>query len=99
MQPEQQVEMVETTSWSSPTDHFRTRYKFVTLYTDKMFNVRQWLEFKSWALGSPLVPWFTPLYFGFTHFSQRNRNLFLVENHLNYRPFAGRRNDEDSKYY
>ena len=80
-QQPQADEVIETNSWSSPTEHFRTRHKF-----------------KSWALGGSFVPWFTPLYFGALHFSQRNRNLFLVENHLNYRPYWGRRNDEDSKY-
>jgi hypothetical protein len=91
-------EQQETTSWSSPVDHFRTRHKYLTLYTDKGFNTQKWLEFKQWFLGTPLVPWFTPLYFGMLHLSQRNRNLFLVENHMNYRPYWGRRNDEDSIY-
>lgn len=96
-QPSQQ-EQVETTSWSSPTDHFRTRHKFLTLYTDKIFNIQQWLAFKQWVLDTPLVPWFTPIYFAALHTGQRNRNLTLVENHLNYRPWQFRRNDEDSIY-
>jgi hypothetical protein len=92
------VEQQEIESWASPTDHFRTRHKFLTLYTDKAFNTQQWLNFKTWALDRSYVPFFTPIYFGALHFSQRNRNLFLVENHLNYRPYWNRRNTEDSKY-
>lgn len=89
---------VETTSWASPVDHFKTRHRYMTFYTDKNYNIMQWLGFKESVLGRWFVPWFSPLYFVGLHFSQRNRNLFLVENHLNYRPYWGRRNDEDSKF-
>ena len=86
-------------SWSSPTDHFRPRHKFLTWYTDKEYNVTKWLNFKDACLNKFYVPWFTPVYFFATHFSQRNRNLFLVENNLTYRPYKFRRNDEDGNKY
>eukprot|EP00672_Neobodo_designis_P016549 CAMPEP_0174831504 /NCGR_PEP_ID=MMETSP1114-20130205/3131_1 /TAXON_ID=312471 /ORGANISM="Neobodo designis, Strain CCAP 1951/1" /LENGTH=151 /DNA_ID=CAMNT_0016065329 /DNA_START=34 /DNA_END=487 /DNA_ORIENTATION=- len=92
------VEQQDTSSWASPAEHFRTRHKWLTLYTDKNFNINSWLSFKTWVLDRSYVPWFTPLYFGMLHISQRNRNLFLVENHMNYRPYWGRRNTEDSTY-
>lgn len=95
---EQQNAPMEAESWSNPTDHFKLRHKFITLYTDKEFNIMKWLEFKSSALGKWFVPWWSPMYFVGTHLSQRTRNLWLVENHLNYRPYWGRRNDEDSTY-
>ena len=97
MEP-QHVEHQEVESWASPTDHFRTRHKWLTIYTDKIFNGEMVLQKKTAILDKWFVPWFTPLYFFATHFSQRNRNLFLVENHLNYRPWSHRRNDEDSTY-
>ena len=84
--------------WTSPTDHFKPKHKYLSLYTDHDYVVANWLGWKKWALSSSLLPAWTPLYFVFTWFSARNRNLFLVENNLNYRPYKWRRNDENNKY-
>ena len=81
-------------SWSSPTDHFKLRHKFLTLFFDHDFTVQQWLSTKSNILGKWFVPQWSPLYFFGTFFSGRSRNLYLVENHLNYKPFAQRKNEK-----
>lgn len=84
--------------WTNPADHFRPRNKFLTLYTDRNYLVMKYLSWKSRFLGSSFVPTWTPLYFFMTHFEQRVRNLYLVENQLNYRPYKFRPNTESSKY-
>jgi hypothetical protein len=97
-QPNVAPVLAEEEMWSSPTDHFRPRHRHLTLFTDHDYVVDKWLNFKTTLLNRWYVPFWTPLYFGLTHLSQRNRNLFLVENHMNYRPYKWRRNDETSKY-
>jgi hypothetical protein len=87
-------DLMEESSWSSPTDHFKIRHKFLTLFYDHDFLVQDWLNAKSSWLGKSYLPAWTPLYFAMTWFSARNRNLFLVENHLTYRPFAQRKNEK-----
>lgn len=89
---------MEPETWANPTSHFRARHRLLSLYGDRDALVGKLLNFKTWALDRWYVPWFSPVYFVVTHFSQRNRNLFLLENHLNYRPYKFRRNDETSKY-
>lgn len=81
-------------SWSSPTDHFKIRHKFLSLWYDHDFLVADWCKTKTSILGRWFVPQWTPLYFCLTWFSARNRNLFLVENHLTYRTFAQRKNEK-----
>ena len=86
---EQQLEM-----WSSPTDHFKLRHKWLTLFMDHDYVVQQWLATKASILSKSWLPAWTPLYFGLTWFSARSRNLYLVENQLNYRKFNGRKNEK-----
>ena len=93
-----QVEQTMEDTWTSPADHFRPRNKFMTLYTDRNYLVMKYTAWKSRFLGSALVPSWTPMYFIMTHFEQRVRNLYLVENQLNYRPYKFRPNTETSKY-
>jgi hypothetical protein len=82
----------ETTMWSSPVNHFRPPYKFLTVYTDRNYNVLRWMNFKERWLSPWYVPWWSPLYQLGLWFSQRNRNLLLTENLMNYRPYKWRRN-------
>jgi len=88
----------ETSVWDSPVGHFRLRHKFLSLYADKPQVIAKWLNVKASICDRWFVPFFTPLFFGLTHISQRNRNLLLVENHLNYRPWKFRYNDEGNTY-
>lgn len=81
--------------WSNPVDHFRPNLKFLTLYWDRQYVVDKWLHTKEKWLKPWYLPWWTPMYQIMTWYSQRNRNLMLVENHMNYRPYRFRRNDED----
>jgi hypothetical protein len=60
---------------------------------DRHSIVKRWLDLKASVLSAWYLPTITPMYFFGVHFSQRNRNLFLLENHLNYRPYKWRRND------
>jgi hypothetical protein len=84
----------ETQDWSSPTDHFKIRHKWLTLWFDHDFLVQDWAKTKTAWLKPWYVPQWSPFYFVMTWFSARNRNLFLLENHLTYRPFAGRKNEK-----
>lgn len=93
MDPRAEEQSFEAEQWDSPTDHFRPRHKVASLYVDRSAMVQRGLNAKVWLLDRWFVPTWSPLYFVLTHFSQRNRNLFLVENHLNYRPYKWRRND------
>jgi hypothetical protein len=88
----------EATMWSNPADHFRPNMKVVTMYSDRNWNVQTWMDLKGKWLDAWYLPWWSPLYQAGLWFSQRNRNLWLVENHMNYRPYKWRRNTEDSKY-
>lgn len=97
-QQPQQPEAEEATMWSSPVSHFRPNMKFLTVYTDRHMNVLRWMEFKDSWLKPWYMPWFSPLYQAGLWFSQRNRNLWLVENHLNYRPYKWRRDTENGPY-
>ncbi|KAG8346437.1 hypothetical protein ERJ75_000138100 [Trypanosoma vivax] len=81
--------------WSNPVDHFRPNLKALTLYAEYQHYVDRWLHAKARWLAPWYVPWWSPLYQLSTWYSQRTRNLFLVENHLSYRPYKFRRNDED----
>lgn len=88
------VAPLEAEGWDSPAEHFRPKHKFGSLYADRSAIIARGMNFKAWLLDRWFVPTWSPLYFVLTHFSQRNRNLFLIENHLNYRPYKFRRNDE-----
>eukprot|EP00760_Papus_ankaliazontas_P034012 PhM_4_TR6862/c1_g1_i1/m.55975 len=87
-----------TEQWNSPTDHFRPKHKLISLYVDKENVTRRYLAAKTFVLDKWFMPFFTPFFFVATHISQRNRNLFLLENHLNYRPYKFRYDDWDNKY-
>ncbi len=93
MSNEQQHDM-NTEMWSSPTDHFKLRHKWLTLFMDHDFTVQQWLQYKTAILGKWFVPQWSPLYFLGTYLSARSRNLFLLENNLNYRSFSQRKNEK-----
>lgn len=91
-------ELVE--AWAhSLVDHLRPNSKLITFYVDRHDLVHRWSNFKLALLGPWWVPWWCPLYAALTHYTRRQKNLYLVENHYNYRPYKYRRNDEDSKYY
>lgn len=96
--PSQQIEVTEAEMWTSPADHFRPRAKMLTLYTDRDYMVMRWLKLKESVLSKAWLPWWTPMYMAGTHFGQRSRNMFLCENHLNYRPYKFRPNTESSKF-
>ncbi|CCW62006.1 unnamed protein product [Phytomonas sp. EM1] len=81
--------------WSNPVDHFRPNLKAFTLYADRNEVMDKWHHFLERRLGAWYVPWWSPLYQLLLWYPQRNRNLFLIENNLNYRPYRFRRNDED----
>lgn len=81
--------------WSNPIDHFRPNLKAFTLYADHTYVVDRMLRAKERWLSPWYMPWWSPVYQFFTWYSQRNRNLMLIENNLNYRPYKFRRNDED----
>lgn len=91
------AQIPETSSdfWSNPVDHFRPNLKAASLYFDRQYVVDRWLHAKERWLSPWYMPWWSPLYQVMTWYSQRNRNLMLVENNLNYRPYPFRRNDED----
>lgn len=95
-QPQQQD--MEAAYWASPADHFRPRLKFLTIFTDYHYNQMRWLAFKESVLNKWYVPWWTPLYQVSMWFTQRNRNLLLVENHLSYRPYRWRRDTENGPF-
>lgn len=92
------AEQAETTMWSNPADHFRPNMKILSMYSDRNYNVQYWIDFKAKWLSVSYLPWWTPLYQAGLWLSQRNRNLLLVENHMNYRPYKWRRNTEDGAY-
>ncbi|EPY33716.1 hypothetical protein STCU_02050 [Strigomonas culicis] len=81
--------------WSNPVDHFRPNFKALSLYFDHNYVVDRWLHAKERWLKPFYLPTWSPLYQVMTWYSQRNRNLLLVENNLNYRPYRYRRNDEN----
>lgn len=81
--------------WSNPVDHFRPNLKALTLYADRQYVADRYQHFLERRLGAWYMPWWSPVYQLLTWYPQRNRNLFLVENNLNYRPYRFRRNDED----
>ncbi|EPY37732.1 hypothetical protein AGDE_06202 [Angomonas deanei] len=81
--------------WTNPVDHFRPNLKALSLYFDHNYLVDRWLHVKERWLRPFYLPSWTPMYQFGTWYSQRNRNLLLVENNLNYRPYRFRRNDED----
>lgn len=83
--------------WSNPVDHFRPNLKAFTLYADHEYLIDRWLHAKERWLKPFYMPWWSPLYFGFTWYAHRLRNLKLVENNLNYKPYKFRRNDEDKE--
>ncbi|CBZ34190.1 hypothetical protein, conserved [Leishmania donovani] len=92
------LEVAETSDfWSNPVDHFRPNLKFLSVYVEHQCVVDKWLHIKEKWLKPWYLPWWTPMYQVMTWYSQRNRNLMLVENNLNYRPYRYRRNDEDRK--
>lgn len=92
--------MEETDMWSNPIDHLRLKSRVASVYTERPHLTEKWLNFKQYFFTSNLgmYPFFTPFRFFATHLSQRNRNLFLVENLKNYRPYKLRQNDCTSKY-
>lgn len=92
------AEQMDPETWTNPAGHFKPRHKMLSLYVDRSAVIAQWNAFKVWALKGWSTPWISPLYFAAMHNSQRNRNLFLAENHMNYRPYKWRRNSESSKY-
>lgn len=81
--------------WSNPVDHFRPNLKVLSVYFERQYVVDRWLKAKDSFLKPWYMPWWSPFYQFFTWNSQRNRNLFLIENNMNYRPYRFRRNDED----
>ena len=95
MASNQHHEEIETTQWNNPTDHVRPRSKLLSMWIDKTRVVEYTMKTKSYFLGHWSIHWMSPAYFFFTHFSARNRNLFLTENHLSYRPYKFRRNDNE----
>jgi hypothetical protein len=87
-----------TSFWSSPVDHFRVNLKWMTVHTDIPFNVQYLIEFEQKLLSKSWLPWWCPLYSVATHIHQRNRNLHLAANHLNYRPYKFRANTISGAY-
>ena len=85
--------------WNSIVDHFRTRHKLVSFHAETQDVIDKWLDVKTFLLDRWFVPYWTPLFMGLTFFSQRNRNLFLLENNLNYRPWKFRYDDNDGNKY
>ena len=81
-----------TSFWSNPVDHFRINLKWMTIHTDIPFDVQYFIEFEQKLLSKSYLPWWTPFYFAVTHLHQRNRNLHLAQNPLNYRPYKYRAN-------
>lgn len=88
-------EEVATDFWSNPVDHFRPNLKAFTLYSDRHYFVDRYQRFLDRRLGAFYMAWWNPLYQAALWYPQRNRNLFLIENNMNYRPYKWRRNDED----
>ncbi|KNH08670.1 hypothetical protein XU18_0867 [Perkinsela sp. CCAP 1560/4] len=85
--------------WSSNImDHFRKRHRYLSVNYERQYFVERWLHFKAFVCDRWFLPFWTPLFFLMTHISQRNRNLCLVENNLNYRPWKFRYNDWSNKY-
>ena len=92
-------EVEETSLWTNPIDHLRNKSKVMTIVTERPHMTQHWLHTKEWFFTSSWAyPFFTPFRFFAFHLSQRNRNLFLVENLKNYRPYKYRQNDCDSKF-
>eukprot|EP00796_Vickermania_ingenoplastis_P008553 gene8553-5999_t len=89
------AENTEVSLWPNPVDHFRPNLKALTLYSDQQYVVDAWLHKKAKWLAPWYMPWLSPLYVGLTWYSQRLRNLALIENRMNYKPYKYRRNDED----
>lgn len=89
------TEVIAPSWWSNPVDHFRPNLKYLTLYTDHPYFVDRWLHTKERWLKPFYMPWVSPVYFATTWYAQRLRNLSLVSNQLNYKPYKFRRNDED----
>ena len=84
--------------WGSYLEgHYRARWRYLSLPYEREFLIDKWLHFKKAIADRWFLPWWTPLFFFMTHVAQRNRNLYLVENRLNYRPWKYRYNDRAIK--
>jgi len=92
------MENNETTSWANPVDHFRPQYKILQMNFDRHWVIDRLLKYQERILGNGLLMWWNPMYFIPTHYQQRNRNLSLLMNNLNYKPYKWRADDINSNY-
>ena len=88
----------EAAMWTNPIDHLRNKSRVATVVTERPHMTQHYLHAKEWFFNSWAYPFWVPMRFFAFHLSQRNRNLFLVENLKNYRPYKYRQNDCDSKF-
>ena len=79
--------------------HANYRHRYLTMFCEREFLIDKWLDFKTMVCDRWFLPFWTPLFFLMTHVAQRNRNLYLVENHLNYQPWKYRYNDKNKNKY